>query len=89
MTMTEDQPPLEADDGVDVDEWARDLTYREIHLSVEGVFDGFRQVRPRFRKRVQGTVVGDSWYYKSGFVVGYTLKALLAITAAAVGTGVA
>lgn len=86
--MTTDEP-LGADDSVDINEWARDLTYREVHLTVEGVFDGFRQVRPRFRKRVQGTVVGDSWYYKGGFVFGYVLKAVLAIAAAAVGVGVA
>ena len=80
--------PLSADDTVDVSAWKTDLTYREVHLAVEGLFDGFRQVRPRFRKRVQGTVVGDSWYYKGAFVAGYSLKALLLIGLAAVGVEV-
>lgn len=79
--MTDDDA-LEADDQVDAADWVADLTYREIHLSVEGLFDGFRQVRPRFRKRVQGTVVGDSWYYKGAFVAGYVLKFVLAVAAA-------
>lgn len=81
------ETPLESNDTVDVDDWAKDLTYREIHLATEGLFDGFRQVRPRFRKRVQGTVVGDSWYYKGAFVLGYLLKAILLIGAGAYGTG--
>lgn len=85
--MGEETEPLDADDTVAVDDWARDLTYREIHLAVEGAFDGFRQVKPRFGKKVQGTVTGDSWYYKGAFVGGYVLKYLVLIAAAAVGTG--
>jgi hypothetical protein len=77
-----DSEPLDPDDTVAIDAWAADLTYREVHLAVEGLFDGFRRINPRFSERVQGTVVGDSWYYKAMFVVGYLLKYLLAYGAA-------
>lgn len=74
---------LSEHDTVDVAEWAADLTYREAHLFVEGFFDGFRHVDPRYGKAVQGAVTGDSWYYKGGFVIGWTLKALLLIAGGA------
>lgn len=74
-TTTDD--PLDSSDAIDVDDWAADLTYREAHLLTEGAFDGFRHIDPRFGKRVQGAVAGDSWYYKGGYIGGWALKAVL------------
>jgi hypothetical protein len=78
---------LDKSDTPDVTEWAADLTYREVHLFVEGVFDGFRRVDPRFRKNLHGKVVGDSWYYKGGYVLAYALKVVLLAIAAVAGVG--
>ena len=71
--------PLDKSDTPDFEEWAQDLTYREVHLFVEGAFDGFRRVDPRFRKNLQGKVVGDSWYYKGGYILAYITKVLLVV----------
>jgi hypothetical protein len=70
---------------VDVREWYDDLTYREAHLAMEGGFDGFLHQDPRFSKSVQGRVVGDSWYYKGGYVLGWVVKALLLLALALAG----
>jgi hypothetical protein len=77
MSDNETDEPLPADAKPDIEEWAGDLTYREAHLFTEGAFDGFRQVSPRYGKKVQGKVAADSWYYKGGFVIGWIIKALL------------
>lgn len=83
--MSEDDQPFgdadaEADDSVGVLQWVRDLTYREIHLAVEGLYDGYSGGEPVYDKRLQGKVTGDSWYYKALFVAGSgldrTLRAL-------------
>lgn len=69
------------EDTVDIVDFYEDLTYYEVHIAVEGLFDGFRQVRPRFGKKVQGKVVADSWYYKFLYVFGYLLKYVILIVA--------
>ena len=81
-----DREPLDADDGVDVADWARDLTYREVHLFTEGVYRGLVRLDPRPGKKLQGRVLADSWYYKGGYVLGYLLKAGL-MGLAGVGAG--
>jgi len=70
---------IDADDAVDVEEWAKDLTYREVHLFTEGFWAGFTK-RPfpiDRNKKLQGKVVADSWYAKGGFVIGRLLWVLL------------
>lgn len=81
------EKPLKADDSVDLQDWYEDLTYREAHLFVEGFFDGFRQIDPRYGKKVQGRVVGDSWYYKGGFVIGWIVKTGLLAAGGAAASG--
>jgi hypothetical protein len=69
------QEPLEGSDTVHLVEWARDLTYDEVHLFIEGLYRGLVRLDPRPEKKLGGTVLADSWYYKGGFVLGYLLKA--------------
>jgi hypothetical protein len=83
MSDSPDQP-LEKDDPVRVDDWARDLTYKEVHLFTEGFYRGLLRLDPRPGKKLQGTVLADSWYYKGGYVLGYLLKAVILFAA---GTG--
>jgi len=78
--------PLQPDDGVSINDWAADLTYKEVHLFTEGVFRGLRQLDPRPGKKLQGRVLADSWYYKGGYVLGYLLKAVI-LGAAGLGFG--
>lgn len=61
---------LSKDDNVSIIGWAKDLTYREVHLTEEGLFDGYIGNEPQYNKTVQGKVTGDSWYYKMGYIVG-------------------
>jgi hypothetical protein len=75
--VTDDDGPLDADDGVDVADWASDLTYREVHLFTEGAYRGLLRLDPRPGKKLQGRVLADSWYYKGGYVLGYLSKAVI------------
>lgn len=65
----------DANDSVDLQQWAADLTYREVHLFTEGFYRGLMRLDPRPGKKLQGTVLADSWYYKGGYVLGYVAKA--------------
>jgi hypothetical protein len=69
--------PLDKDDSVDVGDWYEDLTYKEVHLFVEGFYRGVRNLDPRFSRKLQGTVLGDSWYAKGGYVLGTLLHVVL------------
>jgi len=75
--QTESKQPLDKDDTVEIEDWWLDLTYKEVHLFTEGVYRGLLRLDPRPGKKLQGTILADSWYYKGGFVIGYILKALL------------
>ena len=85
--MSNDDSSLPADAPADINDWVADLTYREAHLFTEGAFDGFRHIDPRYGKLVQGKVAADSWYYKGGFIAGWTLKSLLILGGADASTG--
>jgi hypothetical protein len=67
-----------AGDDVGLDDWAADLSYREVHLFTEGFFRGFTR-RPFGDVKLQGRVVADSWYAKGGYVIGRILQALLVL----------
>lgn len=75
---------LDADDAVDVEEWFEDLTYKEVHLFVEGLYRGISNLSLS-QKKLQGKVVGDSWYAKGGWIVGKLIHALLLGGAAEIG----
>jgi hypothetical protein len=69
--------PLGKDENIDVDDWYADLTYKEVHLFVEGFYRGLRNLDPRPGKKLQGTVLADSWYAKGGYSIGTLLHVLL------------
>lgn len=79
---------LSPDDSIDLGEWYDDLTYKEVHLFVEGFYRGFVGLDPRWGKKLQGRVIGDSWYAKGGFVLGKMGQLLLAGGGFEVATGI-
>jgi len=68
-----DWSPLGANDTVNPLDWYKDLTYKEVHLLVEGLFRGIMDL-PFKRVKLQGSVLSDSWYAKGGFIIGWSVK---------------
>jgi len=71
---------LPATDSVSFRAFLKDLTYREIHLFVVGVFYGISGRKLKRKLTVQGKVAPDSWYAMGGFVIGRILMLLIAVT---------
>jgi hypothetical protein len=63
----------------------KDLTYREIHLFVVGVFYGLSGRKLNQKLTVQGKVAPDSWYAMGGFVIGRILMLVVAVVVAVTG----
>lgn len=75
--------PLKGTDPISIRNFFRDLTWNEIHLFWLGLYSGFVAVRPKARqepneetKRLLNWTYNE-WYWKTGYIVGYALKAIL------------
>lgn len=79
--MSQNDSGANKDDPVNPTEWVNDLTYKEVHLFTEGFYTGLRNLDPRWKRRLQGTVLADSWYAKGGYAIGYLLKVVLVVLA--------
>jgi hypothetical protein len=72
---------LPATDSISFRKFLKDLTYREIHLFVVGVFYGITGRKLKQKTKVQGKVAPDSWYAMGGFVIGRILMLVIVLVA--------
>jgi hypothetical protein len=79
---------LPATGSISFRKFLKDLTYREIHLFVVGVFYGITGKKLKQKTKVQGKVAPDSWYAMGGFVVGRLLMLLIVVCAGGAYAGI-
>lgn len=84
LTQPNPTMTLSGTDIVGIGSWLKDFTYNEAHLFILGFYSGFTAVRPRPRQEPNDAYKRrlnwkhNAWYWKGAYVLGYTLKAILA-----------
>jgi len=79
--MSDQKPDLKGTDAISFRDFIRDLTWNEIHLFWMGLYAGFVAVRPRKRQEPKPGLKEklkwelNQWYFQTGYVAGYILKA--------------